>query len=140
MTQVYAKCKQVLLLIRHPRWYSYIKYTVKSDKSLGFHIILRFRMSGIDYFRFISRYIYIYIYIRLKIKPNSVRIRFQSCQIIVLPSTGFEPTPLLHCSTIRLALRPAPQTTRLHPLPKKRASIIIVLHCTFSVRQIQGYT
>ena len=53
-------------------------------------------------------YIYIYIYIRLKIKPNSVRIRFYSCQIFVLPSTGFEPTPLLHCSTIRLALRPAP--------------------------------
>ena len=52
--------------------------------------------------------IYIYIYIRLKIKPNSVRIRFYSCQIFVLPSTGFEPTPLLHCSTIRLALRPAP--------------------------------
>ena len=55
--------------------------------------------------------IYIYIYIRLKIKPNSVRIRFQSCQIFVLPSTGFEPTPLIHCSTIRLALRPAPSTT-----------------------------
>jgi hypothetical protein len=50
----------------------------------------------------------IYIYIRLKIKPNSVRIRFYSCQIFVLPSTGFEPTPLLHYSTIRLALRPAP--------------------------------
>ena len=55
-------------------------------------------------------------YIRLKIKPNSVRIRFQSCQIFVLPSTRFEPTPLIHCSTIRLALRPAPQTTRPHPL------------------------
>ena len=37
-------------------------------------------------------WIYIYIYIRLKIKPNSVRIRFLSCQIFVLPSTGFEPT------------------------------------------------
>ena len=55
--------------------------------------------------------IYIYIYIRLKMKPNSVRIRFQSCQIFVLPSTGFEPTPLIHCSTIRLALCPAPSTT-----------------------------
>ena len=60
------------------------------------------------YFRRKKTYIYIYIYIRLKIKPNSVRIRFYSCQIFVLPSTGFEPTPLLHCSTIRLALRPAP--------------------------------
>ena len=59
----------------------------------------------------------LYIYIRLKIKPNSVRIRFQSRQICVLPSTGFEPTLLIYCSTIRLALRPAPQTTRLHPLP-----------------------
>ena len=56
---------------------------------------------------------------RLKIKPNSIRIRFQSCQICVLPSPGFEPTPLMHCSTIRLQLRPAPQTTRPHPLPKK---------------------
>ena len=61
--------------------------------------------------------VFLHVCIRLKIKPNSVRIRFQSCQIFVLPSTGFEPTPLLHCSTIRLALRPAPQTTRLHPLP-----------------------
>ena len=38
----------------------------------------------------LKKYIYIYIYIRLKIKPNSVRIRFLSCQIFVLPSTGFE--------------------------------------------------
>ena len=29
----------------------------------------------------------------LKIKPNSVRIRFLSCQIFVLPSTGFEFAP-----------------------------------------------
>ena len=62
-------------------------------------------------------YIQVYIYIRLKIEPNSVRIRFQSGQIFVLPSTGFAPTPLIHCSTIRLALRPAPQTTGPHPLP-----------------------
>ena len=47
-------------------------------------------------------------YIRLKIKPNSVRIRSLSCQICVLPSTGFELTPLIHCSTNRLALCPAP--------------------------------
>ena len=60
---------------------------------------------------------YVCICIRLKITPNSVRISFQSCQIFVLPSTGFEPTPLMHCSTIRLALRPAHQTTRPHPLP-----------------------
>jgi hypothetical protein len=33
-------------------------------------------------------YIYIYILIRLKIKPNSVRIRFLSCQIFVLPIDG----------------------------------------------------
>ena len=39
------------------------------------------------------------ICIRLKFKPNSVRIRFLSCQIFVLPSTGFELTPLIHCST-----------------------------------------
>ena len=47
--------------------------------------------------------IYIYIpvlYMRLTIKPNSVRIRSLSCQFFVLPSTGFELTPLIHCSTI----------------------------------------
>ena len=44
----------------------------------------------------------------MKIKPKSVRIRYLSCQIFVLPSTGFELTPLIHCSTILLALRPAP--------------------------------
>ena len=48
------------------------------------------------------------IYIRLKIKPNSVRIRFLSCQICVLPSAGFELKPLIHCSANRLALCPAP--------------------------------
>ena len=48
--------------------------------------------------------IYKYIYIRLKIKPNSVKIRFLSCQIFVLPSTGFELTPLIHCSLMSRAL------------------------------------
>ena len=52
--------------------------------------------------------IYIYIYIGLKIKPNSVRIRFLSCQIFILPLMGFELIPLIHCSTNRLALCPAP--------------------------------
>ena len=33
----------------------------------------------------------------LKIKPNSVRIRSLGCQIFVLPSTGFELAPLIHC-------------------------------------------
>jgi hypothetical protein len=51
----------------------------------------------------------LYLYIRLKIKPNSVRIRFLICQICVLPSTGFELTPLIYCSTNRLALCPAPR-------------------------------
>jgi hypothetical protein len=48
-----------------------------------------------------------FIYICLKIKPNSVRIRSLCCHIFVLPSTGFEPTPLIHCSTNRLVLCPA---------------------------------
>ena len=48
------------------------------------------------------------IYLRLKIKPNSVRIRFLRYQICVLPSTGFELTPLIHCIPNRLALCPAP--------------------------------
>ena len=58
----------------------------------------------------------LYIYIRLKIKPKCQNSILELSNF-VLPSTGFEPTPLIHCSTIRLALRPAPQTTRPHPLP-----------------------
>ena len=73
-------------------------------------------------------YIFMYMYIRLKIKPNSVRIRFQSCQMFILPSTGFELIPLIHCSTIRLALRPVPQTTRQHPLPIYIAIQLIQLY------------
>ena len=56
------------------------------------------------------------IYIRLKIKPNSVRIRSLSWQMFVLPSTGFELTPLINCNTNRLALCPGLKTTRSHPL------------------------
>ena len=67
------------------------------------------------------------IYIRLKIKLSSVRIRFLSCQNVVLPSTGFELTPLIHCNTNRLALCPAPQTTRPHSLHKK---------CSFNSRSV----
>ena len=78
------------------------------------------------------------IYINLKINPSSVRIRSLSCQIFVLPSTGFEFTPLIQCSTNRLALCPAPYTTRPHPLHMNGASIVEVLHCL--VRKIQRQT
>ena len=73
-------------------------------------VILKWFLVKIGLFCIINKYhqnykfkrktcnIYIYIYV----------------WIFVLPSTGFEPTPLIHCSTIRLALRPAPQTTRPH--------------------------
>ena len=37
-----------------------------------------------------------------------LELDFRAVKFVVLPSTGFEPTPLIHCSTIRLALRPAP--------------------------------
>ena len=43
------------------------------------------------------------------------------------PSTGFELTPLMHCSTNPLALCSASQTTRSHPLCKNIASIVEVL-------------
>ena len=59
----------------------------------------------------------------------NVRIRFLSCQCFFLPSTGLELTPLIHCSTNRLALCPAPQTTPPHPLHKNVASIIEELPC-----------
>jgi hypothetical protein len=56
---------------------------------------------------FLLRYIYdrgislplcvcTYTIVVLKIKPISVRIRFLSCQIFVLPSTGFELTPMIY--------------------------------------------
>jgi len=41
-----------------------------------------------------------------------LELDFRAGQIFVLPSTGFEPTPLIHCSTIRLALHPAPYIWR----------------------------
>ena len=58
------------------------------------------------------------VYMHLKIKPDSVRIRSLSCQFFVLPLTGFELTPLIHCSTNHLAVCPAYQTTRPYPLKK----------------------
>ena len=95
---------------------------------IGFATLLKYMYINISYFYSPTKntcnthtHTHTHIYTRLKIKPNSVRIRFQSCQIFVLPQTGFEPTPLIHCSTIRLSLRPAPQTTRPHPLLKKRS-------------------
>ena len=50
-------------------------------------------------------------------------------QIFVLHSTGFELTPLIHCSTIRLALRPAPSTTsnKRYDCRQKGAVIIHVI-------------
>jgi hypothetical protein len=41
-----------------------------------------------------------------------------TCQICVLPSTRFDLTSLIHCSTNHLALCLAPQTTGPHPLHK----------------------
>jgi hypothetical protein len=64
----------------------------------------------------------IYICIRLKIKPNSVRIRFMRSQIFVLPSTGFELTPLIHCITFAW-----PYVQRPRPLDHIR-SIYIYIH------------
>jgi hypothetical protein len=46
--------------------------------------------------------------IHFNLVTNSVRIRSLSWQICVLPSTGLELTPLIHCSTNHLALCPAP--------------------------------
>ena len=43
-----------------------------------------------------------------KLNQTVLKLDFRAVKFFVLPSTGFEPTPLIHCSTIRLALRPAP--------------------------------
>jgi hypothetical protein len=67
-------------------------------------------------------------------RVNGVRIIFVSCHICILPLTGFELTPLIHCSTNRLALCPAPYTTRPHQLHKNGASIMEAL--PFLVRKI----
>ena len=52
-------------------------------------------------------YINIYIYV-WKLNQTVLELDFRAVKFFVLPSTGFEPTPLLHCSTIRLALPRAP--------------------------------
>ena len=56
--------------------------------------------------------------------------------MFVLPSTGFEPTPLIHCSAIRLALRPAPQTTQPHPLIY--INIYIYIHVVSIIASMHG--
>jgi hypothetical protein len=48
---------------------------------------------------------YIYVW---KLNQAVLELDFWAVKFFVLPSTGFELTPLIHCSTIRLALRPAP--------------------------------
>ena len=96
----------LLLIIGSPTVYTYTLYkqTIKIPAQIRFHSNARFD----SFCLFCVLVCNIYIYIRLKIKPNSVRIRFLSCQFFVLPSTGFEFTPLIHFSTNRLALCPAP--------------------------------
>ena len=54
-----------------------------------------------------------FVYVR-KLIQSLLCILFRDFKYI---STGFELTPLIHYSTIRVTLRPAPQTTRPHPLP-----------------------
>jgi hypothetical protein len=64
-----------------------------------------------------------YIYVS---RLNQTVLELYFC---ILPLTGFELTPLIHCSTNRFALCPAPYTTRPHPLHKNGASIVEVLPC-----------
>jgi hypothetical protein len=100
------------------RWFSPgtpISSTNKTDRHDIAEILLKMTLSTIKQANK-HTHIYIYIFIRLKIKPNSVRIRYLSCQIFVLTLTGFELTPLIHCCTNRLALCSASYTTRPHPL------------------------
>jgi hypothetical protein len=47
--------------------------------------------------------VYIYVW---KLNQTVLELDFWAVNYFVLPSTGFEFTPLIHCSTIRLALRP----------------------------------
>jgi hypothetical protein len=54
------------------------------------------------------------IYRCLKIELNSVGIRFLSWHLFCSPSTVFELTPLIDCSTNCLALYPVPKTTLAH--------------------------
>jgi hypothetical protein len=88
----------------------YFRYLSKSLKWLCdtyvciYIYIYIFELLNMHHYWGYASNIYIYIpvlYMRLKIKANSVRIRSLSCQIFVLPSTGFELTPLIHCTTIR---------------------------------------
>jgi hypothetical protein len=110
----------------------FIGVVAQSSRLLKFILfVLHRNVSTIRYSLscLVGRFIYIFMHIRLKIKPSSARIIFLSCQIVFLPSTAFEVTPLMHCSTNLLALYPAPWTSRPHPLHKNGASIVEVLPC-----------
>ena len=48
------------------------------------------------------------VWVQIPSREEQTNLTALKSKIFVLPSTGFEPTPLIHCSTIRLALRPAP--------------------------------
>jgi hypothetical protein len=86
---------------------SFLLIMVINEKCTYILNIIIWQQSNSAIFNILYRIMKKSLYIRLKIKPNSVRIRSLSCQICVLPSTGFELTPLMHCSTNRLALCPA---------------------------------
>ena len=57
-----------------------------------------------SYVGYFFRRLYIYVW---KLNQTVLELDFRAVKFFVLPSTGFELTPLIHCSTIRLALRPA---------------------------------
>ena len=72
------------------------------------HQSLSLMSNALDHSATSAISIYTYINLYLWKLNASVRIRSLSWQIVVLPSTGFELTQLIHYSTIHLALRPAP--------------------------------
>ena len=105
-------------VVKKKRFYREFEFSPRNE---NFNLLVRIKFLNL----LLLLYIYIYInkisavqlgllqrnfimHIRLKIKPNSVRIRSLSCQLFFLPSTEFELTPLIHCSTNRLALYPVP--------------------------------
>jgi hypothetical protein len=80
-----------------------------------------------------------YTCIRLNMKPNSVRIRYLSWQIFVLPSMRFALTPLIHCGTNRLALCPVHYATStiyiyLYKVTFNECqSVFLLLYCSITI-------
>jgi hypothetical protein len=83
-----------------------IKYIIQMSRSkwqpynISVPLDLKFTLKDT---RLILNILYVW-----KLNQTVLELDFRAVKFFVLPLTGFEPTPLIHRSTIRLALHSAP--------------------------------